>query len=369
MTLVRVTPCFRCTGGTIASHVLGAVPTDLTKNALENGNTIITIPNVATDPFIAGNCPDISFARSDFVVQSFGGSDVRQQVNVLTAFIDASNVYGSDKERCDALRSFTGGKLLTDPSGNLPPKNVNNLPNGPSGDHFFLLGENRANEQAGLTAIHTLFVREHNRLAGDIAAFYPQRTDEEIFQLARKLVIGEMQAITYKEFLPAVIGPLTPSLDAYDGYNASVDPRIANEFSTIAFRVGHTMLTTNISLANSQGPFGTVKLRDIFFDPAPFDNDHLYVDHILGGLMASPCQEIDAFVVDDVRNFLFGAANGPGTCLDLISLNIQVCHTEQYGWGRHQCCRLTFVSVSPMSKSERVTMAYLSTTTFVRSWV
>ena len=46
----------------------------------------------------------------------------------------------------------------------------------------------RANEQAGLTAMHTLFMREHNRLADKIAAINPLFSGEEIYQQARKLL-------------------------------------------------------------------------------------------------------------------------------------------------------------------------------------
>ncbi|CAB9521948.1 Peroxidasin homolog [Seminavis robusta] len=304
---------------------------DLTDSGTQYGTCNIEIPDPVNDadPFIVAGCPEIVMARSEYVLETDEGSnmDVRQQVNLITAFIDASNVYGSDEIRSGALRSFDGGKLKSDASGNLLSKNVGNaLPNAGSGEQFFIAGDVRANEQAGLLAMHTLFHREHNRLAEDIAARYPDRSDEEIFQLARKVVIGEMQSITYKEFLPALLGPMAPSLSAYKangGYNPDVDPRISNEFSTFAFRVGHTMLPSKIKLANSKGPFGIVALRDIFFDPKPFDEDHLFVDYILGGLMETHCQEIDAFIVDDVRQHLFGAVDGPGTCLDLAALNIQ----------------------------------------------
>jgi hypothetical protein len=45
---------------------------------------------------------------------------VRTNVNVLTAWIDESQVYGSDKDTADSLRSFKNGKLLTS-AGNLLP--------------------------------------------------------------------------------------------------------------------------------------------------------------------------------------------------------------------------------------------------------
>ena len=94
---------------------------------------------------------------------------------------------------------------------------------------LYCKGDIRANEQIGLIAMHTLFVREHNRLADLISSHYPDTDDEQIYQLARKIVSAEIQAITYKEFLPALLGPYAPDLGSYTGYDASVDPTLANE--------------------------------------------------------------------------------------------------------------------------------------------
>jgi len=87
---------------------------------------------------------------------------VREQINSITAWVDASNVYGSDTRRARAMRG-KGGTLKMS-AGDLPPFNVGRLPNSPSSDpSFFLAGDFRANEQVALTAMHTLFIREHNR--------------------------------------------------------------------------------------------------------------------------------------------------------------------------------------------------------------
>lgn len=117
--------------------------------------------------------------------------------------------------------------LKTSESGRLLPKNVDNLQNAHStGSEFFLAGDIRANEQIGLTAMHTLFVREHNLLCDDIIATYPAADPEQQYQLARKIVGAEIQAITYKEFLPALMGPMAPDVDGYTGYNDSVIPSV-----------------------------------------------------------------------------------------------------------------------------------------------
>ena len=67
-------------------------------------------------------------------------------------------------------------------------------------------GDDRANEQLGLTALHTLFVREHNRLAELFLQANPLLSDEQIYQRARRVVGAEMQCVTYGEFLPALLG-------------------------------------------------------------------------------------------------------------------------------------------------------------------
>ena len=128
------------------------------------------IPVPIDDPVFDG--PVIPFDRSVFVGD--GILTTRQQLNGITAYIDASNVYGSDTIRADYLREFDGsGKLKTSLANNgevLLPFNLIGLPNagGPM-PTLFIAGDVRANEQVGLTALHILFVREHNRIADDLA--------------------------------------------------------------------------------------------------------------------------------------------------------------------------------------------------------
>ena len=66
--------------------------------------------------------------------------------------------------------------------------------------YFFSTGDSRANEQPGLTAFHTVWVREHNRLAKELSYLNPHWDDERLFQEARKINIAEMQHITYNEW-------------------------------------------------------------------------------------------------------------------------------------------------------------------------
>lgn len=267
------------------------------------------------DPFGTGT-QTIPLTRSEFD----DSSGVREQLNAITAFIDGSNVYGSDQERADALRTFEGGKLKTS-DGDLLPFNEDGLENaGGTSSSLFLAGDIRANENVALTSMHTLFVREHNRLADEIAAKDPSLSDEEIYQEARRIVIAEIQSITYNEFLPALLG--YGSLSEYDGYDPTVNPNIANEFSTAAYRLGHSLLSPELERIGADGEVvedGNLSLREAFFNPSEVAENG--IDDILRGATVGLAQELDAQVIDDVRNFLFGPPGSGG--LDLAALNIQ----------------------------------------------
>lgn len=297
---------------------------DLTEGHTPAEPAPIAVPtgDPSFDPLSTG-LETIDFSRSTYHPGT--GNDPafpRQQLNQITAFIDASNVYGSDDVRAAALRTNDGtGRLLVS-AGDLPPFNTAGLPNaGGTGPELFLAGDVRANEQVGLTAMHTLFLREHNRLAAEIAANNPALTGEQIYQEARRIVGALVQVITYNEFLPALLGP--GALHPYQGYRWSVSPAITNEFSTAVYRFGHSALSSTLLRLDAAGnaiPEGHLPLRDAFFRPDRLV-DEGGIEPILRGLASQACAPIDTELVDDVRDFLFGPPGAGG--FDLASLNIQ----------------------------------------------
>lgn len=291
------------------------------------------------DPDASGTV-QLSFNRSLYDTSS--GSDPtnpRQQINEVTSWIDASHVYGSELERAEALRTMDGtGRLKTSP-GNLLPFNVDGFPNaGGSGAELFFAGDVRANEQLGLTVMHTLFVREHNRLASDLAISDESLSGEHIYQHARRLVIAQMQAITYNEFLPILLGP--NALPPYSGYKDDVDAQVSNVFSAAAFRLGHSMLNPLLQRLGADGsevPQGHLALRDSFFAPHLLSNGG-QLEPVLRGLASQVSQRVDTQVVDEVRNFLFGLPGQGG--FDLASLNIQ--RGRDHGLPRYNEARIAF---------------------------
>lgn len=260
----------------------------------------------------------INFSRSEF---SGGILSPRQHANVITHYIDGSMVYGSDTVRADALRSFSGGRLDTS-AGDFMPFNTGGLPNGNGGplpnDQMFLAGDVRSNEQLGLTAMHTLFVREHNRWADQLAAENPGWDDDRIYETARKIVGAEIQKITYEDWLPSMMGN---ALGTYTGYDQNVDPSVSSAFSTAAYRFGHTMLNSELLLIGPMGQDnGSFNLFESFFNPGALTPAGV-IDDMFRGLAYQEANQIDTQTIDDVRNLLFGPPGAGG--LDLVSLNLQ----------------------------------------------
>ena len=86
---------------------------------------------------------------------------------------------------------------------------------------------------------------------------HPEWSDEELYQETRRIVVAEMQHITYNEFLPIVLGKpymdraeMSPKDSGYTAlYDRELNPGITNAFATAAFRFGHTLLVSNLQYA------------------------------------------------------------------------------------------------------------------------
>jgi hypothetical protein len=260
-----------------------------------------------------------------------GPTNPRRYINEITAFLDGSGVYGSDIDRANWLRSFSGGRLKVSAGNLLPYNTVTGEFDAPIDDTaphmdnatgissvIFVAGDSRASENPLLATMHTLFVREHNRQCKLLATKHPDWTDEQLYQHARKIISGFIQSIVYDEWLPAM-GVQLPS---YSGYNPEVNPQMFNVFTGAAFRMGHTLLSSNLMRLDNQGnviPQGHMTLQDAFFNPYAIQETG-GIEPFLKGMAVQPQQKFDSKVIGDVRNFLFGQPGFGG--LDLVSINI-----------------------------------------------
>lgn len=307
--------------GQFLDHDIG-----LTDGAGEAADIIVPIGDPFFDPHGTGD-QVILFNRALFDDQTgSSASDPRQQENEITAWIDGSQIYGSDAERSLALRVSENSPFLAVSEGNLLPFNTRGLTNanglGAAEDSLFVAGDVRVNEQVGLAAMHTLWVREHNRIARILQNERRGASGEDIFQAARRLVVAKLQIITYEEYLPALMG--SNALSEYSGYNPSVNPGLFNEFSVAAYRYGHSLVNETLLRLDATGaeiPEGHLSLRAAFFTAPSVLTTQRSVDPILRGLANQLSQKLDSKANNDLRNFLFGLPGQGG--FDLLSLNIQ----------------------------------------------
>jgi Animal haem peroxidase len=314
--------------GQFIDHDIGLTPT-------ADPPEPFNIPVPTCDPYFDPLCTGTQVIELDrSLYQMING--VREQVNIDTAYIDASQVYGSDEARAHELRRLDGsGKLKTSP-GNLLPYNIDGFPNLPDTEAiYFLAGDLRSNEQLGLTAMHTLFMREHNFWADVFHVAEPWLDDDGIYLRARAIVGAEIQIITYRDFLPLLLG--NNPLASYRGYRPEVNASIANAFSGAAYRVGHTLLSPQLLRLDSHNhSIGNISLADAFFNPTQISS--VGIEPYLRGLAKQRPQEVDAYVVDPVRNFLFGQPGQGG--FDLAALNIQ--RGRDHGLPRYNQVRMDY---------------------------
>lgn len=295
----------------------------------ENEELEVEIPVPTGDPDLDPNgTGEVTIPLNSTGFQEGTGTDINnpaQIPNNITTWLDGSNIYGSDQERNDYLREGSGGLLKVSEGDLLPFANetlANDNPTRQDPTNLFAAGDVRANENSVLASMHTLFVREHNRLAGELAIAHPDWTDDQLYERARQINIAQYQAIVYNEYLPSILGD--NALTEYSGYDSTIDPSIDRSFSSAGFRIGHTQLSSEVlrlDIVGNEIPEGNLALGDLFFRSSDIVQES-GIDPILRGLGSSLSQNIDLKLIDDVRNLLF--TFGPHTTgRDLFAINVE----------------------------------------------
>jgi peroxidase len=228
-------------------------------------------------------------------------------INSVTQYLDLSQVYGSDPTTAASLRN-ADGTLKTSNGGNLPIV-----------DGQFIGGDVRAAENPDLTSLDVLFVREHNYWVGQLHAEDPTPTGDQLYDMARAITTAEYQNIVYTEFLPALLGP--DAVTPYSGYNQDVSPQIFEEFSTAAYRFGHSIVSpTETKIAED----GTVLEQQDLVAASGEPTTDYGVNGGAGALLRNLAQDYSqqegATINSDLRNML--NANPPGDQGDLAAIDI-----------------------------------------------
>ncbi|KAK3609594.1 hypothetical protein CHS0354_038592 [Potamilus streckersoni] len=190
--------------------------------------------------------------------------------------------------------------------------------------YISIIGDVRVNQHPALASLHTIFMREHNRIATGLGALKNSWSDQIIFDEARKIVGAILQHITYNEYLPEILGSvimnsngLNPlSAGYFNGYQSNTNPSIMNEFVTAAFRFGHSMIRDSLNYHGT-----SLLFKDVFINPVTLYDTNGGIDSITKGLVDSQSQKVDNLITQQVTRHLF--ERQPGFGADLAAINIQ----------------------------------------------
>ncbi|KAK6174263.1 hypothetical protein SNE40_017575 [Patella caerulea] len=285
-----------------------------TKKIHRRNQGCFPIPIDPADRFFKTEC--LNFVRSRAISTRITRTNPREQQNLLSSYLDASNVYGSDQDTQDRLRG-DNGRMRTSAR--------NLLPKGRDGDCIrknapfcFDAGDDRVHVFPGLTALHTAFVRYHNYIVDDLKQHNTGWDGDRLFQETRKIISAILQRITYTEFLPEVLSDAT--MNKYklkEGnnnyqYNISVNPSIAGGFATAAFRFGHTYIPILMVIDDKEVPS-----RELFNNPQFIFTS---LKSVVENTLSDPAQLRDRSLSEEITDHLFETAMGS---FDLVAFNIQ----------------------------------------------
>ncbi|CAK1578949.1 unnamed protein product [Parnassius mnemosyne] len=273
----------------------------------------------------------INFVRTQVAPAADCSVGYAKQMNGATHYPDLSHLYGSTSEKLESLKA-PGGllKVFNDYGRDLPPTTEREeCVTTRDGAACFDSGDNHANQIISLTVLHTIWTREHNRVARALSRMNPIWTEETVFMETRRILQAEFQHIIYNEWLPLLLGPqLMQLFHLYSarGYSSAYDPQVnpslTAEFSTAAMRFGHSIVDGKIMIPSPRSGevYETISLPEIMFQPSrlrlvPF------LDRLLIGLSMQAMQSVDPFVTEALTHYMFRGVNPFG--LDLAAINIQ----------------------------------------------
>lgn len=274
----------------------------------------------------------INFVRSALAPNPQCRFNYGQQISKVTHLLDGSVIYGSDEHTQQSLREHAGGRLRMFQDYNrqlLPLANPGNsadacVSSERPDNACFATGDVRTNQIISLTTLHLVFAREHNRVASILQQLNPMWSDDVLYQEARRVVVAEFQLIAYREWLPLIVGSDTMkrfslnvrSAGYSQDYDPSMNPSVTSEFTTSAFRFGHSAVDGRFKMRSE-----VINIPKVMFNPNRLRFFHFF-DEMLHTMLWQPMQEVDSSVSEGLSRFLFRGGNPFG--LDLVAFNIQL---------------------------------------------
>ncbi|KJH51940.1 animal hem peroxidase [Dictyocaulus viviparus] len=277
---------------------------------------VIEIPK--SDPAYRNRLTCIPHARTMVAPRLGCALGPREQANMASSYLDGSVIYGSSPDRAKQMRSFSHGHLRTYGGlGELPqidPK-AKCQKEGRCG-HCSLSGSDDVNILPGVTALHTVFIKQHNRIARLLKEQNRHWSDSRLFEEARRIVIAQLQHITYNEFLPIMLGRenikkygLSLHESGFDSdYDMSVEGAVLNEFAVTFPYILWVLLPQD-------------KMFSSFNNPTKL-HEHHGVENILRHLLSTNIAKPMLRINDEIKNEFLKDQLDIG--LDLMSIALML---------------------------------------------
>jgi len=279
---------------------ISCCPDERSAHVLHPDCAPIAVPR--EDPFFGGhNQTCMEFVRSAEVVSTDCGALPRQQMSMTSAFLDGSLIYGSTEQEASQLRTFNEGLMA------------------PRSDDA---GDGRVNQDALLALLATVWLRRHNQIASKLKGINSKWDDEKLYQETRKIIGAEIQHITYKEYLPLLLGNMDDLLPRPDGdsngYNGSVDPTINNHFASATAHFIDSLFKSNLEHVSAFGTRTNRLLADVLQSHSLLRDS---TDDLIRGLITQNVTKTDVAFTNELTNYHLAARTG--AALDAVALQLQ----------------------------------------------
>lgn len=171
-------------------------------------------------------------------------------------------------------------------------------------------------------------MREHNRIAKNLAKINPNWNDDQLFEESRRIVGAQIQHITYSEFLPSILGQ--QMIDQYDlrplttghymNYDININPGIDNAVGAAVFPFMYTMLPSRMErYSKDLNVLGSIKMGDTYFDPTELYKSTKLAEYLMG-MLSQTAHGSDLIITDEMTN---GVLTDSKEGIDFVATIIQ----------------------------------------------